>query len=212
MAKIIIGVPCMEQVSASFCKSLAMLQKTGHEIAFDFAINSLVYDSRNRIAARACEAGEADYVMWFDSDMVFEPDTLLKLLKADKDIVSGLYWRRSPPFTLVAFDKCDLETGDWTQQEEPEELTTCEAVGFGCVLIKVEVLYDVFNRFRTWFQPMKGFGEDLAFCWRARQLGYEIWLDPSVRCGHMGHMVVTGEYAKAFRKQEATRKNESSSN
>jgi len=204
MAKILIGIPCMEQVAAGFCQSLAMLQKKGHETALVMKVNSLVYDSRNQIAKKAIEM-DADYVMWFDSDMIFEPDTMLKLIEADKDIVSGLYFRRSPPYSLVAFDKCDLETGEWTQQEVPEKLETCEAVGFGCVLLKTDVLREIVIKFNTWFQPMKGFGEDLAFCWRARQCGYDIWLDPDVVCGHVGHMVVTGDFAKAFIKAEEKR-------
>ena len=35
-----------------------------------------------------------DYLFAVDSDMAFAPDTLVKLLSADKDIVSGLYIQR----------------------------------------------------------------------------------------------------------------------
>ena len=39
------------------------------------------------------------------------------------------------------------------------------------------------------------YGEDLAFCDRVKQLGREIWCDPSVRPGHIAHVpVYAGEH------------------
>ena len=35
--------------------------------------------------------------------------------------------------------------------------------------------------------------EDWAFCERARQAGYKIWLDPSIRLGHVGNYMFTNE-------------------
>lgn len=197
MAKVLICVPCMDQVAALFAQSLALLQKKGHETAIDFKIGSLVYESRNQLAKKAIEMG-ADYTLWLDSDMAFPPDTLFKLLEADKDIVSGLYFRRSPPYSLVAFSKCDTQKKEWADQAVPDKLATTEAVGFGCVLIKTQVLVDVAEQFVTWFEPMNGFGEDLSFCWRARQCGYEIFLEPKVSCGHIGYVVVTKEFSRSF--------------
>lgn len=197
MAKILICIPAMDMVATGFCQSLAMLQKAGHECSITFECGSLIYDARNKLATRALQMG-ADYVMWFDSDMIFEPDTLVKLLKADKDIVSGLYFRRSPPYTLVAFDELDIENKKWTDAAIPDKLTKVGGVGFGCVLMKTDVLLSIAARFSTWFEPLKGFGEDLAFCWRARECGYDVWLDPSVSCGHVGHVVVTEAMARAI--------------
>lgn len=199
MAKILICIPAMDQVATGFAKSLCTLQKKGHECVIAMELGSLVYDSRNKLAKRAVEMG-ADYTMWFDSDMIFEPDTMLKLLEHNLPIVSGLYFRRSPPYSPVAFDELDMEKMKWSDCEVPESLRTVGGVGFGCVLIKTEVLLDVALNFHTWFEPMKGFGEDLAFCWRARQCGYDIFLDPSVRCGHVGHMIITEEFYRAHQK------------
>ena len=41
-----------------------------------------------------------DYIMWIDSDQVFEPNDFFKLLEHDKDIVSGLYLRKPQGDTL----------------------------------------------------------------------------------------------------------------
>ena len=80
----------------------------------------------------------------------------------------------------------------------PTEPTKCGGVGFGCVLIKTDVLFEVAAKFKTWFEPMNGFGEDLSFCWRARECGYDVLLDPNVKCGHIGHITVTEDFYKAY--------------
>jgi len=197
MAKILICVPAMDMVATGFCQSLAMLQKGGHEVSIMFQCGSLIYDARNKLAKEALKLG-AEYTMWFDSDMIFEPDTMLKLLKDDKDIVSGMYFRRSPPYTLVAFGELDCNNRKWTDAKIPDRLERVGGVGFGCVLIKSEVLFEVAAKFKTWFDPMNGFGEDLSFCWRAKECGYDVWLDPKVSLGHVGHVVVTEAMSRAI--------------
>ena len=200
MAKILICVPAMDMVATGFCQSLAMLQKSGHEVSIMFQVGSLIYDSRNRLAKQALKMS-ADYTMWFDSDMIFEPDTMRKLLADDKDIVSGMYFRRSHPYSLVAFDELDIENKKFKDAEIPTELKTVGGVGFGCVLMKTEVLFNVAAKFGCWFDPINGFGEDLSFCWRARECGYEVFLDPKVSCGHVGHVVVTEAMSRAIQEE-----------
>lgn len=197
MAKILICVPCMDMVAAGFAQSLSMLQKGGNETAVMFQVGSLIYESRNKLAMQALKM-EADYTMWFDSDMIFEPDTMIKLLEHNAPIVSGAYFRRCPPYHLVAFDKCDPTKREWTDLPLPTETVPCGGVGFGCVLVRTDVLLDVAAKFNTWFEPIGGLGEDLAFCWRARECGYDVLLDPKVSCGHVGHIVVNEDFYKAY--------------
>ena len=197
MAKILICIPAMDMVATGFSQSLAMLQKGGNETAIMFEVGSLIYEARNKLAKQAIAMG-ADYTMWIDSDMLFKPDTMIRLLAHDAPMVSGAYFRRSPPYHLVAFDECDAETRKWTDLPLPTETVKCGGVGFGCVLIKTEVLFEVAARYKTWFEPFNGFGEDLSFCWRARQCGYDILLDPTITCGHVGHIVVNEDFYKAY--------------
>ena len=107
--KIFIAVPCMDQVPARFAQSLAMLKKVG-ECAVGFQIGSLIYTSRNDLASKAIEM-DADFVLWLDSDMVFNPDLLEKMMDHFKDpevdFVTGVYYRRVSPFTPVIFKKLD---------------------------------------------------------------------------------------------------------
>ena len=197
--KILIAVPSMDQVPVQFTQSLSMLYRVG-DCSVAFQVGSLIYTSRNHLAGIAIEQ-QYDYVMWFDSDMVFQPDTLQRMMdlmqKNDYDILTGLYFRRVYPFKPVLFSKLEpTDTGwEWdepdTIPDEPFELAGC---GFGCVLMKTDVLMDVQAQFNDMFGPIKGMGEDLSFCWRATECGYKVICDPSISLGHVGHMVVDRQF------------------
>lgn len=205
--KVLIAVPCMDQVPAPFCQSLALLQKTG-ECVLTMKSGSLIYTSRNSLATTAIQS-EADYVFWLDSDMVFKPDTLIRMMETlkerDLDILTGLYFRRVPPYSPVLFDRLDIngvECKFSEFKEIPDGLFEVGACGFGCVLMKTDVFFDVQSKFGNMFAPIGNNGEDVAFCWRARECGYKIFCDPSVICGHVGYSVVDDQFFKAFSKPE----------
>ena len=211
MRKILIAVPCMDMLPAQFAHSLATLTSYGIEdtaISVWFNIGSLIYTSRDQIAKKAL-LDEADLIMWFDSDMVFNSDTLIRMLKLideGNDMVTGIYYRRTPPFSPVAFKTMDLnEDGtafDWTEFDEiPSEPFEVGACGFGCVLMKTEIFVSVFAKFGQMFTPIANCGEDIAFCWRARQCGYKIIADPSIGLGHVGYTIITKDFFKTYQSQ-----------
>lgn len=208
MGKVFIAVPSMDQVPARFAQSLAMLQRAGDtQVAFQIA--SLVYDSRNKLARTAIHM-EADWVLWLDSDMVFDPDLLVRMLKTceenDLDFLTALYFKRNPPYSTVLFDRLEAtEKGcSFTTFESVHEgLFEVGGCGFGGVLMKADVLLDVSAKYNgRMFDPLPGMGEDISFCWRARQCGYRIFCDPSIEMGHVGYNVVTRGYFEAWRKEK----------
>ena len=193
----------MDQVPAPFCQSLAQLQKTG-DCVLAMQSGSLIYTSRNALATQAIQMN-ADYVFWLDSDMVFKPDTLVRMMdtlqKNDIDILTGLYFRRVPPYTPVLYNVLDIEgvKADFSEFDQiPDKLFEVGACGFGCVLMKTDVFFDVQGKFGNMFAPIGNNGEDVAFCWRARECGYKVICDPSVICGHVGYSVVDDQFFKAF--------------
>ena len=201
--KILIAVPCMDSVAAQFAQALAMLEKEGHCLV-SFVIGSLIYNSRNDLAKQALKL-ECDYILWLDSDMVFPPETLKYLLKemdeTGADLISGLYFRRCAPFSPVAFDALEIKDGKASWSDYTGELTGLHevaGVGFGCVLQKTGMLLDMAATYGDFFGPIAKVGEDLAFCWRARQLGYKIMLDCNLKLGHVGHTVFTQQYFEAL--------------
>lgn len=202
--KIMLAVPCMDQVPVPFCQSLAMLQKVG-ECTLAMKAGSLIYTSRNDLATNAVQS-DMDYVFWMDSDMSFPPDTLVRMMetlqKHDLDILTGLYFRRVPPYSPVLFDQLEMRRNIccWSEFKSiPDELFEVGGCGFGCVLMKTEVFLSVQSKHGNMFAPIGNNGEDIAFCIRARDCGYKIWCDPSIICGHVGYSVVDDKFYKAYR-------------
>lgn len=194
--KIFIAIPCMEDLPVDFVMSLTKLELV-EETTINYSVGSLIYASRDFLAGCAIKA-EADYILWLDSDMIFEP-TLLKDLLRDikgKDFVSGLYFRRKPPFTPVLYETIRLgltaddaitKNYDNFPQNEVFEIDAC---GFGACLMKTEVAKKVFEQKGQMFSPINGYGEDISFCIRAKQVGYKLWCDPKPYLGHVAKTVV----------------------
>lgn len=202
MKKILVAIPSMDSVPARFAQALASLRSVDDSKVM-FNAGSLVYLSRETLSVHAVKM-EADYMLWLDSDMVFDPDLLVGMMKTitenDLDILTGIYFRRSSPYTPVLYKKLDFdgEACKWEEQKDlplPDSgLFEVEGCGFGCVLMKTDVILDVKGKFGKLFTPIGGTGEDLSFCWRARQCGYKIMADPSIPLGHYGHIVVTRDF------------------
>lgn len=206
--RILIAVPCMDSVPSQFAQSLATLNKV-EECVVAFQMGSLIYNSRNYLATAAVKM-EADYILWLDSDMVFPSDTLERLWKdRDKgDIVTGIYYRRVEPYKPVLYSRLDIDDNgcQWENCEDiKDEIFEVEGCGFGCVLTPTNVFIDVMNRFGNMFSPINGVGEDLSFCWRAKQCGYNIVADPGIPLGHVGHYVVDRKFFDAYNSAKGTK-------
>lgn len=207
--KTLIAIPCMDTVPVGFMLSLLHLEK-GSDVSVYAPMNSLVYDSRNLICLNAIE-NNYDRVMWFDSDMMFTPATM-RMLHEDLDepigavrkhMVTGLYFKRRPPYTPVIFDQLDepAENADGKlvarvhqQEKYPHDtLFTVDGCGMGCCMTSVKLLKDVWDKFGPAFTPYPWAGEDISFCHRVNKLGYQIWCDSRITCGHIGQYVYTEE-------------------
>lgn len=202
--KVFIAVPSMDTLPALFCQSLALLQRAG-DTQIGFEVGSLVYNARNNLARQAIKS-EADWVLWLDSDMVFSPDLLQRMLKVctenDIDFLTALCFRRKPPFTPCLFDRLDKvgRGASYTAlMSVPDGRFKVGGCGFAGVLMSTDVLMSVASKFDgRMFDPLEGFGEDVSFCWRARQCGYDIWCDSEIEMGHVGNCIVTRAYFEAY--------------
>lgn len=206
--KTLIAVPCMDQVATPFCQSLITMNRVGDECSVSFRVGSLISDSREKLAALAISS-EADYVLWLDSDMIFEADTMEKLYKRMQegyDIVTGLYFRRRPPFTPVIFERLrmDGESCDFKDYNEypKDRVFEVEGIGFGCVMMKTDVLTSCFAKFGTCFSMIGRNGEDVSFSIRARGCGYKIYCDPGIKCGHVSLTCVNEDFFHSYRLQK----------
>lgn len=194
--KTLIAVPCMDEIDVGFVQSLMDLKTVG-ETKIQFLSGSLIYEARERLAAMAID-NDFDHVLWLDSDQMFKPTMMIDFVASDKDIVTGVIPSRRPPFIPLIYRKEDNKLvpvagfGD--------HLLEVDGCGFGAVLMKTEVLEKCFDKYKTCFMPVYGFGEDLSFCIRAKELGYKIYADPRIEIGHIGKTVITKDF---YRRENA---------
>ena len=135
---------------------------------------------------------EYDYIMWIDSDIVFKPEHLFKLLEHDKDIVSGLYLKKPQtdsmadiPTSFACF--VDDDYRNLMTHEANGELINVRANGMGWMLVKKGVFEKIDY---PWFGMINHHGEDLSFQLRAKDAGFDSYVDTSIIVGHEKEVVL----------------------
>lgn len=189
--KTLIAIPTSRDIEIQCAASIIGMEREGRIGVFcpqSYSIDA----SRNLIVEHALEIGY-DYIMWIDSDMIIPKNTLIQLLSHDKDIVSGVYAYKLLPTAgqgrnAVAkrFKKDAKDTYEdisLSEIRESERLMEIDGVGFGCVLTKVDVFKNIK---KPWFRYTPTMGEDIYFCRKAQKAGYKVYLDTSIKCGHVG--------------------------
>lgn len=191
--RLMIAIPTMDIVHIDFVRSLTKLIEHLKDDGVDYELaidnGTLVYIARHHLAVKAVREN-FDQVLWLDSDMVFNEEIYDDLRFCHKPIVSGVCHSRRRPFTCCLFADLDLNhltRANWQEHREPFKVAGC---GMAACLMDVQVIRDVLKEYGQTFTPMESYGEDLAFCKRAGELGYEIWADPDVRVGHIGHLTI----------------------
>ena len=203
--KILVLIPCMEFIDKPFVQSLLAIDwPCEHEIKM--SESTLVHVARERLGEYAINQSDADYVLWFDSDMTFKPDIVKRLLESieGKDFISGLYFNRRPPFSPVISTDLKMNKDGFISATPVTSYTKgimkIRGCGFGCVLMKKQVMRDVKDRFQSMFAMLNNgiVGEDYSFCAKAMMCGYKLYCDTRILLGHMTDTVVSEETYKNF--------------
>ncbi len=197
--KLLIAVPTLDTVPVDFLESLSKLiirlKDDGVDFALKIEAGTLVYFARESLTRYAI-ANRFTHVLWLDSDMVFTDGIADDLQFCGKKIVTGIAHSRRPPYSSCLFTQIFPGVEKWKGNEYPAAPFRVAACGMAACLVAAEVLEAVRAKFGNCFQPMTDpitYGEDVAFCWRATQCGFEIWADPAVRVGHVGRTVIWPE-------------------
>lgn len=176
-----IGIACQDTVYARTMASIAFNIIASRGIVTDVLMRqgSDITSARTWIIQKALDDG-ATHVLFVDHDMVFPPNALDTLLKDDKDIVGVEYFKRKFPKepTYKPIDNI-----------EKDELYKATYVGTGLMLVNLKIFEKMT---KPWFlfgrdsngQPI--IGEDVWFCKTAQDCGYEVWIDPTIKTGHLG--------------------------
>ena len=163
-----------------------------------------VAKARNALVKIALE-NNATHLLFVDDDNPPPQNTLEKLLQADKDIICAPILSRHTPFVPCIFTKEQIPNNTLPGYKHIDKVDTTggevvkiDACGMACTLIKREVLEKLWKEYegepfvfsRDEITPTNGktrreMSEDVTFCERATNEGFEIWCDTTIRPIHL---------------------------
>jgi Methyltransferase domain len=200
-AKLVVLTPYTGAIDPGCEQGLAALERRGYVVRRAPGFSAIDF-GRTVLANTALREGFEE-ILWIDSDIIFEPDDVEKLRGHQLPIVSGVYAKKGPRQFA-----CQFPPGtEKVVFGKAGGLHPLLFAGFGFMLtrravyetIQAKVPMPLCNQrfgpaIYPFFQPMSipdGEGlwylsEDYAFCERARQSGFAIMADTTIRLWHVG--------------------------
>ncbi len=205
-----IAIPVAQVVEPKVLQSMMALTNysANHGIKInDIGITErcLIDDARNTLTETFLSSS-TEWLFWMDSDMTFPVDTLVKLfnLAENKEakMVTGVYyqrrggnlpclWSRGQETTAGLVTGLNSPKGVQNKymgsfmiiNPDKKEPFEAHAAGFGCVLVHRSI-FEMMDR--PWFQFIKGVcSEDFFFFVNAHELGFKLWVEPTIDLGHI---------------------------
>jgi GT2 family glycosyltransferase len=184
---IVVGMPLPpdHKVDARILTTIERWDRTDYAETF-YAATAFPTLGRDKIVAYAEYRRPAPtHILFIDSDVLPRHNTLDKLLELDKDIVTGVYpmtTKTGMTWSVAKDDEKMIEIGELP--DNPFKVKHC---GFGVMLVK----YKVFEKlewpyWKNEFEPGQIVkGEDIYFCDKVNEAGFDIWCEPKVKCNHI---------------------------
>lgn len=217
MSKIFIATPTKWGINPythlSFAHNLYTLgRRSDYEIMYPRMYDESPLDEARNVSVQEFLDTDADWFVTYDADQVFPSGTFLRLLLAAEEskqqVVSAWYLGRKGTGTVIVFKrKDDTHLANIANFSEYQpylikellhrpgintsygKLVLVDAIGFGLVIIKREVLEKMeYPYFLQWSPAMRGdkyhFGEDLWFCDKLAQLKIPLYVHLKSFIGH----------------------------
>jgi hypothetical protein len=206
--KLFIALPAYDfKVSVKLTTSIAKFALMSAQYGIEIQIGSIcgcsvVSRARNLLVHDFLDTDCTDLI-FIDSDTVFEPEAILRLMAwtTTRGITAGAVVTRKKQQTFVTTLDTD-DTGCVIMDDMG--LVRAKRIGTAFMAIKRQVFLDIAKampeiefwdensqqKVKSFFDfkstPQGYIGEDYLFCDRARAVGHEIWVDPTIRLGHLG--------------------------
>jgi hypothetical protein len=155
------------------------------------------FDHARNVAAKTMLDLGAQWIFYYDSDVIPPKDALLRLLAHRQPFISGMYCRRSPPHGYPVMIRNGV---GWVTDFVPGSVIEVDLVGAGCLLIHRSVLEKLpeHRLGKPWFDwrvDLQGLipngealSEDFTLCKAVREkLGVRVLVDTSIKCRHAGY-------------------------
>jgi len=217
---VFIALPAYDfKVSLKLAISLARFAQEAPQHGIDVQIGSIcgcsvVSRARNLLVQDMLESQCTD-LLFIDSDINFEPADVFRLLAWTSDpkkgIVAGVPRTRSTDKVYIATLDHD-EHNDLTMNGMG--LVRAKRVATAFMMVRRNVFETLDAAHPEWRYndarskrtvpcifdfalTEEGYiGEDYLFCDRAREHGFEVWIDPTIKLGHMGVQEYQGEFGR----------------
>jgi cellulose synthase/poly-beta-1,6-N-acetylglucosamine synthase-like glycosyltransferase len=190
--RILAAIPTAKNIEVETFKSIFdQVVPANHKLEFQYFYGYNIDQVRNLIAHWTIING-FDYLLSVDSDIVLPTDALGKMLTADKDIVSGIYIQRKHDVKIPEIYLKNQHGGVTNAplaMLQHNNLMEIDGCGFGCALIKTNVLKDIGYPQFVYHDTLDfqyTVSEDVDFCRKAKDKGFRIFADCSIRCEHIG--------------------------
>ena len=217
--KLFVALPAYDfKVSLKLAVSLARLAQQLPQHGIDMNIGSIcgcsvVSRARNLLVKDFLESNCTD-LMFIDADINFEPEDVLRLMAWASDPVKGIVGGvpRTRKTNKVYIAQLDQDEEGLTMNRMG--LVRAKRIATAFMLVRREVFERLVNENPQWnyydhssdrqlnavfdfLVTEEGYmGEDYLFCDRARAIGYEVWIDPTIKLGHMGVQEYEGDFGK----------------
>ena len=211
--KLGIGIPLTDKfVHSQFLDSWVMMERpdfTYLRPMFPGNISSV----RNALVEQALDQGCSHLVM-MDTDQIYPPDTITKLLSHSVDVVGGKVHRRYPPFDPILY-KGNVNKYEHVSDElcESGELVEVDATGCGCIMFNTKVFTTIEQ---PWFKEVisdcitptdkEVIGEDIGFCSKMKEHKFDIYVDTSIDIGHLALMEINHSSYVLYKRLKALKR------
>ena len=186
---IIIGTVCYKTILARTAYSLMDTLRKHPETEMAFQSGVFVHENQNNLVELA-KAKKASHLFLVEHDIVFDPDTLQRLLDLDKDVVAAPYSGRALPRRPLIYQKAnDGELYMMSYDIWPDKPFKCYGVSTGCTLVKMSVFDKIEKPYFSFEYTKEGkmkMSQDIYFSKKVNEAGMECWVDPTIDVVHIG--------------------------
>lgn len=191
---ILVGIPRNDyftipsKFSESFIYALDFTkQKYGiKNVGFVFGESTVISYNRNFLIKEARRIN-ADIFVMIDSDMVFQKDSIVKLIESlgDADMVCGLFFNGAPPYHPSIYLK-GKEAFKPYEKYPKDSLFEVDSAGMAFNAFGRKAIYGMETEpFNNIMKNGLTYGEDMSFCMRAKERGMKLMCDSRIKVGHL---------------------------
>jgi hypothetical protein len=159
----------------------------GHKWIADLSPDKMGWDhARNAVIEEALKMDDVDAIMWVDSDIILPTFAITRMANYNRDFICGIYFQKEQPhFPLIMQLNNNKDAFQFFLGWPPQTLAPIDACGFGCVLTSMKMIRAMVEKSGKPLFHFQKFSEDLNFCLKAKDSGYQLLVDTEVICGHV---------------------------